>query len=646
MRRALAVIAVLAALAVIVLAVPAQDSAADDPVAPQQLYPDADAIISEASDGRVLIILKDSSSESGYTVRTMRAGAPVRLANLSSLEGTFAVVMIGGTVGDLTLVAVDIYDPDRSPVDISFEQVSGTIGRLWAATVNSGISRLVPSDYQSPYAPFGSISLTVSGRVTEICTTTGLIGTSSVSVSIQGGTVDRLYPSGSDGSHGSLSVRMLDGTVGYMSNQGAVVGSLSYSFIRGSIEYMCLGADIESRNSIDRADKWTFYASGDVDIRIEDGMRISHAILGSGILDRPAVLRNGQEPVESGVYRNVTIDCDGTEIVADRAFLVYDRVNAAGTGGAYRFQTYTIGSNPVSASIRQTYSYNYRSDYPVYGDDGIWPSADGSLIAPGTIAYIQSAVVVRYGTSLQVSHGATAVVTGDIAVYGSMVNSGYVEIGGLIEERESGDYSGNAPDGTGRLAQTIYSSSETVRLDLMTVTRTAVAIRGYSGAASFGTAMVIFDMIGCTILVSSADGYMSGDPVVISVEEAVPESGWSYAWSVYVSAADTVTGTVPIMLLTVPVAADAGYQLQIAGPSGSQAEVRSSDNSGTTFALQGNGTYQLRPYQAVDPEPDEPEAEEEDDSFLKNIAIAAAIVAIAAIVVYLLLRRPRGRGPS
>lgn len=641
--RVLVVAAIVAAACFVLAASPLQADA-DDPVPPQQLYPDADAIISESSDGGVLITLRDADSETGYTERTQRAGSAVRLASLSSLDGSYSVVMAGGNVGDLTLVTVDTYDEGRGTVDVSFEQVSGTVGRLYAVTVSSVISRSLPNDYSSPYAPIGAISVTVSGRIAEVCPTTDLIGVSSVSVSVLGGTVDRLYPTGEDGVYGTVSVTILDGTVGYMSNQSAVAGSLSYRLIRGSVEYLCLGADVESRNSLDRADKWTFYVDGDADIGIESGMEVGRAIIGAGILDRPSLLCNSQEPSAPGVSRSVSIVSDGTALVADRAFVVYDQVNGAATGDAYRFQTYTIGSTPASSAVRSYYYYNYQQQ-DVYGDDGIWPSIDGACIGTGTIAYLQTDVVVRYGTALEVSPGATAAITGDVVLYGSMVNSGYVDNGGLIEERESGAYTGSDPDGSGHLVQTIYTSAGSDRLDLMTVTRTAVAIRGYGGPASFGAAMVIIDRIDCTVLVSASDGLVTGDPVVVSVEEAVPYGGWSYAWRVHVSALDSVSGAVPVVVMTVPDTADDGYDAQVLGPSGDLETIRSSGSSGTTFTVDGNGLYQFRSYKEVEPEPDEPVIEE-DSSFLKNMAIAAAIVVIAAIVVYLLLRRPRGRGPS
>lgn len=643
MRRVLTAVALIAVLSAVMLALPIQDSDADDPVPPQQLYPDADAVISEAADGSLLIVTKDPGSDSGYSTRTQRAGSAVRLASLSSLDGSYSVVMAGGTVGDLTLVTVDIYDPNRSAVDISFEQLSGSVNRLWAVVVSSAVSRSLPGDYSSLYSPIGELSIEASGRITELSPTTDRIGVSSASIHISGGIIDRLYPTGDDGRYGSVSVMMLDGAIGYMSNQSSVVDALSYRFIRGSVEYLCLGADVESRNSINIADKWTFYVTGDVDVRIESGMQIGRVIIGAGIIDRPSVLCNSQSPEPPSVSRDVVIDSVGVDLVTDRAFLVYSQPNVSSGDEVrvYRFQTYTMGSEPVQAIINPMYSYNFQP-HTVYGDDGIWRSVGGISVQTGAVAYLQADIVVRYGTALEVSAGASVVLTGDIVLYGTMVNSGYVDNGGLIEERESGSFSGNDPDGTGHLVQTIYAATGSSRLDLMTVTRTAVAIRGYDdAAASFGAAMVMIDRLGCTLLISASGGLVTGDPVVVSVEQGVPDSGWSYSWDVYVSVADTVSGDVPIILFTVPYIAEEGTEAQLSGPSGAVISAISSDSSETTFVLAGNGVYQFRSYRAPDPdpEPEEP-VEEEDNTFLKNMAIAVAIVAIASVVVYLLLRRP------
>lgn len=644
MRRVLAVAAVLiAVIAMIAFETPGADAEDETPL-PQDLYPDADAIISQGPDGSIQITLRDPGSESGYVTRAQRSGTSVKLIDLSDVGSAFKAVMIGGTVGDLTLVTITTYSADRFPVDVSFEQISGSINHLRAVEVSPGTARALPDDYYAPFSPIGSLSISLSGRVAELCPTKALIGVASIDISIDGGTVDRLYPTGENGHYGSVSVVMNGGTVGYMSHQSAVADSVSYRFIRGTVEYLCLGADSEGGSGYYRTNLWTFYAIRDVDVVVEVGVTVGRVILGAGILDRPSVLCNSQAPTFP-TTRNVSIYVDGAEVSADRAFLACDSLGAASDGKIYRFQSYTVGSAPSVSSIRSTYYHNYQPR-SVYGDDGIWPSAGGADISTGTVAYLQADLVVRAGAAANVLPGATAVVACRIAVYGSLINSGYVDNGGLIEERDSGIMSGNDPEGRGFVAQAIYSSSTVHRVDVMTVTRNAVALYGYTGEINFNTALVIIERIGCTLVVSApADLYIRGNPAVVSIEEIGAEEGWSSAWSVYVSPADTPSGSLLTMTMTVPLMASSGYAIHVKGPSGFEMEVLEMGPSGTTFALEGNGIYMFRAEPPVDPVPEPPE-DGGPSLFVKNAAIAVAIVLLAAAVVYMLLRKRRGRGPS
>lgn len=637
MKRTLAAaIAVLAVLSLL-LVLPSGDPVdADDPL-PQELYPDADAIISETAEGGIMVTTRNADTGE-YSARTLSAGSAVSLSTIGSIDGSFSAVMTGGRVGDLTLVSVNTYIEGITPVDVSFEQVSGEIGHLRVAVASSSVVGRLPNNHYGAYSPIGDVSLVISGKVAEIVPTLSLLGVSSISIVLnEGCSVDRLYPTGEDGSYGSVSVTMYGGTVGYMSNQSAVATALSYRFIRGTVEYLCLGADVEGGSGYYRYNMWTFYVIEGADIEIEEGMEIGRAIMGCGIIDRPSILCNNQI-VSYPVTRSVTVAAQGTVLLLDRAFSTHGDPEDASDGTVHRFQNYTIGSTPSSSNQRSTL-YSGSQVLDVYGESGIWASAMGCEVADDTIVYLEAEAAIRADAAFGVPDEAVLVNSGTISVYGTMEVVGAVRNGGIIEERGSGAYSGRDPSGSGFLAQAIVSSS-VAEVRVMTVTRDTVALRSYSGEISFNSALAIIQRIGCSLQVSApGDLYIRGDPVILSAKVIDPDDGYAGALGIYVSACDGDADHLLTLSVTVSLAVPEGYAAEVIGPSGDAMGVVASDTAGITFAALGNGVYQ---YRLVATDGTKESGDDGLSPMTKNIIVAAAIVVIAALLVYLLLRRYRG----
>lgn len=634
MKRTAAVILAILIGAIIVSALPSACAGEDKEPSPQDRYPDADIIITESVRG-VSITTRNPNVDGGYSVRTVASGSSLRLADLSDIDGSLSVVMDGGTLGELTLVQIDVYDPGISDAAVSFRLVSGSIDRLCVASVQSFLSSRIPQSYFDAWIPFGEVDIDLSGNVGEFRPTSSLIGVSSLEISVcDGARIDRLFPSGEDGFYRHIGMTMTGGTVGYVSNQSSVVEDLSYDLIRGRVDYLCLGADTEGGAGYYMANLWSFYAVRSASIDIGDLMDIGSMILGAGLADVPSVLCSGESPMVP-VIRDIRVDAGDHVLKLDRSFC------SAGSK-VFRLTGYSIGSTPSESTPRVSYYRSY-SACPVYGDGGVWDSAFGASVDPGTVFHLTADAVIGSYAAFLIQEGGILFNASAIQIHGTMENSGSVRNGGLIEERGSGLYSGSDPEGDGIVAQCIESSSSE-RIDVMTVTRCAVTLRGYSGEISFNRALVIVEGIKCSLLLSAPEGlYIKGDPVVISVEETRPEGGWTASWKVYVSVADSMSSSLLSISLTVPIKATDGYEGVVSGPDGRRMTVTDTSESGTTFRIDGNGVYSFGVVQMTDGGEDKGIL---GDPLVVNTIVAVFIVVLASTVVYLLLRKSRGPGPS
>ena len=607
---------------------PDSDGAAlrDEPK-PYADYPDADIVIAEDDKGSNTVYYKVSDATdtdpARYDTRTVLNGGDIRLVNLSAADGSLNVVMVSGRIGTLTLIYIDRL-ADVS-LDVDFTMVSGKVTRLQGTAMSSSLASTLPSSYYQAYTPIASMDLTIRGTVGSLIPSSELVGMGEIDITIaDGAAVDRLYPTGENGRYGDVTVTMTGGAVGYMSNQKAVATDLTYDLRAGSIDYLCLGADTEGGTGYYRGYMWTFYVTKNVSVDIGSFMTVGEAILGAGITDAPAVLCNGQEPVVV-TPRTVSID-SSAGIAADRCFL-------DGDDRALRFSTYTIGGEPQSSALRSSYHVSYLT-HPVYGDDGIWPSASGATVIQGTMLYCDSELTVGAGAELRVEAGGILANTSEIIVYGSMVNEGTVRNNGLIEKRGEGVYEGTS-EGTGHIAVCVYVRPIDGRADVMAAEGSTVVLRSQSGEIYFNTASVFFSESKARVEVSAPESMFVGGRYFVVSAESFEQDGFDLCWKVFAGGSGAYASGSMSVTLTFPVKISSGYKAQVFDSEGSRMEITSDSNTELTFALAGNGSYYFRTVASSE--------DEHNAGFLSgtglNIAMAAAIVVVASIVVYLLLRR-------
>ncbi len=591
MKRAPAVIALLVlAAALTAAAVPSDSEGAE-----QTAYPDADVLIYE-EDGRVAVEYVGSHTE------TYASGADVTVASNSEKSGSLSVVMVSGTLGELPLLEVDGVSPS---VDLDFTMVSGTLERLVAVSADDDAE--LPESYYSAYRAVDSLVMTIGGGVTEVLTTADRVEVGSLELTVtSSAVVDRLFPTGDDGAYGDVTVALEGGTVGYMTNRAAVVSTLTYDLRAGSIRYFCIGSDTESGVF----DIWAFHVRGDVSVTIGSSCVIANAVVGGGVISAPSVLRSGEEP-ETLLSRTVVIDAPGAEIAGTSCFLT-------NSGRAYRLASYTIGATPVARVLAQD-----------YGEGGVWGSASGQTVGGGTVLYLNTVYDVVSGSVFGVEAGGRVVNAGYIELSGTMESSGTVTNNGIIEVLPTGSFEGEA-SGTGFVAAGLSASVIDSRIDVMITGFDAVVVRSSSGDVVFDEMSVNLSGISSSVVVSPAGSSFQGEAFIVGLS-LTEGDGYDSECRLLLSGFgdDGLTARV-----TVPVTVPSGYLVTVADSSGAELEIVSCADGYLVFDVAGSGTYSV----SVHPEAEE-EGDETDPALLINAAIAVAIVVVAAIVVYMLLRR-------
>lgn len=614
MRGYAVAIAVLAAVAAILVPLASDDGDAaltDD-------YPDADIIISQGTVSTLVVTYVDSEGKT--STQTYSAGSDLELAKLSDIDGSLSVVMASGTVGSLTLVDIDDASAENT-VDIDFLMVSGSASEIVA--VSSSVS--LPSSYSSAFNAVGTLTMDIRGDVTELCTTTCMVGIGTLSISVGSGSeIDRLYPTGEDGTYGEVTLVLEGGDVGYLTNRSAVVSYMTYELRAGSVRYLCLGADSEGGSSI-LSGLWTFYVQVDASFYISSAVTVGRAVLGSGLTDIPSILCNGESP--SAVFsRNIVIDAPAHTIAMDSCFY-------SGTSSALSLSGYVIGGTVNSQQVSSScYVPSYGSSVPTYGDGGIWTASRGGTVEAGTALYVGCCLTVASGAELDVAAGGLLVNSGIVSVSGVMNSSGTVVNNGYLEEVDSGSVDAEF-SGTGYLATCIYTRTTDGRIDVMTSEYSAVVLRYTGDSLTFSSATVRLTGVGAVIVVSS-DSDMSGTLFTAAVGTADAGS-YLDAWTVSVGGFGSSVSVQVTMAVEIP----EGYRGRIVDSTGAEMEVLSYTESSIVFAAEGSGTYY---FETVSVDADEIAHRQ----LVLNSAIAAAIVIVAAVAVYFLLRHDRGRGPA
>lgn len=636
------VIAVLVLVAAVTFLAVAPFGESDAPAVDQDLvdeYGYADYIISEGSRSMVQITYRsyqDGSSDYEWRARTVAQGSSLNVADLTSLSGSLTVVMVGGTLGNLTLIQTDEID-DSEPVDVTFQMYGGEVSDMKVLTVPASLDSQVVNSYTLMFGPLSDIVLDLSsGHIGDLIPTEDMVSADSMSITIGSGmTIDRMLASGSNGRYGSVEVVLEGGSVGYMTNERSVVGSLSYDLRFGSVDYFCIGADTENGSNTYLSNLNTFYVQGDTHVHVDTSVEIRQAILGAGILDIPSVLWNGDSP-QGSLARNVEIDAPSMTFSPDTCFLTSNRTQ----GNVYQFSTYTVGGTPRTKSMSTDYYVTGSSvRSPVYGEDGIWDSATDVTVGVTQYLYVYAEMTVSSGSTLTVENGGRLINSGNIYLVGTLQNDGEVVNHGIIEKREGGNISGNEPSGEGYVAYCINVSPTDGRIDVMASDDDTVVLRTDSTVYISRISVLLENGDREVTITVPETLYVGGDEFVISLRQVGGDDG--------IGTYDlNIIGIDPEVLgsLRVEVTVSCGLSTdttcyvylhdEVANITESM-EVVDRSYGEVTFIATGVGTYFLS---TISPEGIDELAGGFDENIL-NITLATIIVLVGASVVYILLKR-------
>ena len=629
-------VAVMAVAVLLLLMVPVSSAVAadgEDDALPQELYPDADIIVTE-DDGSVLVtkrLSEPGSDGQTHTVQRYRQNSDLTLVDWTEVDGSVSIVFDGATVRNLTVLSLDTISDPEAPVDVEFTMVSGSATSITGVSAVLRVETALPDSHFTAYSPVSSLTMSIAGDVDVVSASDCLVEIGSIDISVKkGASIDRLYPSGEDGRSIDLSVTIAGGDVGYMSNQRCVVTYLDYDLKAGSVRYLCIGADVQDSDARYLGDLWTFYVQRDVDVSIGAEMDVGTAIVGGGILDAPTVLCNGESPALAQP-RNVVLDAHDVTIRANPCFIASDTE-------VYDLSDYKIGGSVKRAELRDTVGVS-SNRIAVYGGDGVWASHSDLTVPAGTVLYLDTDLWVTSGSTLSVEPAGTMVNGWFLILSGDLDVSGTFENNGVIERREGGQVNGDTI-GEGIVATCIFPRLTDGKIDVMTVTDDAVVLRSQSGEMYFNSAMVRFGSTDSWVLISGPESmYVGGTEFVVSLEEG---SGGS--WDLYLAGFESSEDSLTVEV-SVPYRVASGDVAVVTDSEGNRMEIVTDEEDAAsgmvTFMATANGIYH------VDSVP-----EGDDGSWLSldplvvNAIIAAAIVIVASVAVYFLLRRDRGPGPS
>lgn len=626
-----------------------QDDAAITPDAGLiEKYPDADFIIYDSGrSGMVMIERKahvPTASEIAnpslerpdydWTARSVSTGSSNTLRGLSDVDGSMNVVMVSGRLGMLTLIQADTLSSD--PVDVSFLMVGGTLDSLRVLSVPPSLKGKLQTSYTLIDRLLGDITLDFgSGSVTEVCPTEDMVGGSSIRITVsEGMSVDRLFPSGKNGRYDDVRVILDGGSVGYMTNIQAMVGSLRYDFFSGSVDYFCIGADTEYGNNSSISGLNTFYARKDVEVHIDSTVSFRSVIIGSGIVEFPHVLWNGvavSSNTIDNMAKNILIDANGTTVNLGKCFTTSNKFSS----GVYQLSSYTIGGGSRTKSLSTTYyDSNYRYK-PLYGSEGVWDSVSDLTIPTGFVLIADCTLIVSQDVTFTVSAGSKLTMAGSMMLEGQVVNDGQILNTGVIEKSRGGNISGNSPSGDGFVAYCItVNPHDDGTVDVMASEDDAVVIRTDGTSRIRSISVLLMNGNREVSLKIPESVRFTGERFLIALR-SVDSGDWEASYDFYVDGIDPNVLSKTHITITVPSPGYADYVAYHQDDYGDLEKMESVDSTHleVSFVANGLGRYNL----SMDDNPNN--KSDMDSGRMLNYLLAAAIAATGSATIYILLKK-------
>ncbi len=596
-------------------------------------YGYADYIISEGTRSSIDITYREYADDGVYewAVRSVSQNSSLSLTRLSALDGNLSVVMTGGTLGNLTMIQTDSLQ-DIIRTDVEFEMLGGELADLRVLTVPSYLESGLENSYILMFGPLGDITLDLqAGRIGDLIPTEDMISVGTMTILIGDGmSVDRMLTSGSNGRYDIILVRLLGGTVGYMSNEKSVVGVLTYKFESGSVDYLSIGANSEARSNSLLSAMNTFYVQGDVTVWVDDSVTTRQAIIGAGILDTPSLLWNGDIPTPSS-SRNIEIDAPRMAISPDTCFFTSNRTHS----NVYLFSTYTVGSTPRICSISTNY-YSGSTQVSLCEEDGIQASATDMSVQVGHYLYLNTMLIIYSNSVFTVEPGGRLVTAGHMLLSSVLMNDGDVLNSGIIEKREGGDIQGSPVTGNGFVAYSINMSPTDGRIEVMASDDDTVILRT-DKTIYISLISVLLEGGNRRVVITVPDTlYVGGSEFMVSLREL--EDGD------YISGYElTITGIDRSVLESLSIEVTLSYTASLDtecyvyhhGSDGICRVMDVIDRSygEITFLASGLGKYYLSTV------PPDGEVESDFDENTLNIYLVVIIVIVGVAVVYILLKK-------
>jgi len=627
------------ALSILPLAQTSDGATTQEPL-PQEIYPDADIIITADAKGYTLITFKaygeyqvTKEHPSEWFTKTITSSDVSYLRNMSEASEDMEIVFDGATVRKLTLFNLDTKNSLNSAIDVHFTMVSGSITNLSLYTASSQVKQYLPSTYDIMSSAIHSATLDLqSGLINQLDPTDLMLSITKYTINLESEmTVDRLYTTGENGRYSNVSVTVNGATIGYMTNLASKIGNLDYNIRFGSIDYLCLGSNTEHMSARKLADMPTCQVTGDLNVYIGSSTVLGKCILGAGILNIPQILSTG-EIVKDPVVHMISIDARGFTISSDSAFITERRTSA------YSLYNYEVGKNPHTYTLMTSF-YNDGESMQVYSDTGVWNSISGNVLTTGSVLSINCNFVIQSDGEFIIEEGATLYNSDNLVVSGILDIEGHMVNNSVIQSRSGSTVIGSYT-GIGVLADYVHYSTPAASLNVMSQSTAAVIDLDQMYPIESISAYLSNDRRSVTITIEGSQR-IYGDQFMIALVESEPPEAFDSSYRLDIKGIDKdVLGicTVEVTLATDPEVCTAVY---VYDPLTMEyiALANSEYESEISFIAGTYNTFYLYNYTTDRPELPDPIINTEMKAI--DYYLIAAIIAVLAVTSYLLVTMKR-----
>ncbi len=611
-----------------------------DDTPPEERYPDADIIITKDIEGNTLVTFKaygeyavtDEHPSEWYT-ETYPAETDVTLRNLSTVDHEFKIVYDGASVKKLTLFNIDTKASLNTSGVLEFSMYDGIISTLAFFSIDPEVKQYMGNSYDSMSTPLHTVCLDLYGGEIELLNpTSAMVSVTNYELNLyKDMIVHRLYTTGDNGKYSNVSVKISGAHVGYMSNIASKIGTLSYDFDSGAVDYLCLGANTEHISTKDFSKLATSYVSGDVRIHIASNVEIKKCIMGAGLLNMPNMLCNGEYRKDQVIHM-IVLDAPSVTVANDSAFLIKTR------SSAYNFTSYRIGQNPYAYSLMDTITYKDTA-IKVYSEEGIWDSVASCSIPVGGMLSVNTGFLVQMDGRFVVEKGATVFNSNDFILCGTLIIEGEFRNNSVIQCRIGSVLEGETT-GIGYQADYVSYTTPTSALNVISQ-RTAVVIDQQEAYPIESISAILSDDRRSVSIKVESSHRIYGDKFMLSLQEIESTEEFDQTYRLDVKGIDATVlraATIDISLPTDRNVCTAAYVFDT--ESNEYVVVGTSLYANEVIFNPGyHNQFYLKTYEDDVPNPNPPPASEGISNL--DYFLMAAIIAVICVTVYAIITMKR-----